>query len=153
MPILLLPVVWMVAELVLLIVVAGKIGALQTLGLLLLAFAAGVLLIRGQQISMLGSIKAAPARAAENLREGGFRVLAALLLIIPGFLSDAMAVVFLLPPLRMALGTLLLKMLPVERFTVHRRGQVFEHEDIPAPTQQNAPKVIEGEVLPNKENE
>lgn len=153
MPILLLPVVWIVAELVLLIVVAGKIGALQTLGLLLLAFAAGIVLIRGQQISMLGSIKAAPARAAANLREGGFRVLAALLLIIPGFLSDAMALVFLLPPLRMALGAVLLKMLPIERFTVYRRGQVFDHQDFPQSEQQSAPKVIEGEVLPHKEKE
>lgn len=152
MPILLLPMLWFVAELVVLVMVAGKIGALATLGWLAFAVVLGVLLIRGQQISMLGQMGASPARMAENLREGGFRVLAGLLLIVPGFLSDAMALVFLLPPLRVGLGMLLLKWLPVERFTVYRGGQVYEHEATPVREEkdESAARVIEGEVVQRK---
>lgn len=151
MPIVLLPVLWLIAELVLMIVVAGKIGALQTLGLLVLAFVAGVWLIRGQQISMLGNVRAAPAKMAGQLREGGFRVVAALLLIMPGFLSDVLALVFLLPPLRGALGAFLLKVLPFERVNVYRSGQVYEHE--PADADDASERVIDGEVLPRKPEE
>lgn len=155
MPILLLPMLWFIAELVVLVLVAGKIGALATLGWLAFAVLLGVLLIRGQQISMLGQMGAAPARMAENLREGGFRVFAALLLIVPGFLSDVMALVFLLPPLRVGLGALLLKWLPVERFTVYRGGQVYEHEATVTREEKegNPSGVIEGEVVQRKPEE
>lgn len=138
-----LPVAWFAAELLLLIVVAGKIGAWATLGWLALAGVVGVLLLRGQQVSMLGAVERHGRLSPDGVREGGFRVLAALLLIVPGFLSDAMALVFLLPPLRVALGALLLKLLPVERFTVYRpsEGEVFEHEA------RAEARVIEGEVV------
>ncbi|MDO4776768.1 MAG: FxsA family protein [Cardiobacteriaceae bacterium] len=155
MPILLLPMLWFVAELVLLVLVAGKIGALATLGWLAFAVVLGVLLIRGQKISMLGSIARGMRPQPGDLREGSFRVLAGLLLIVPGFLSDALAVVFLLPPLRIGLGALLLKWLPVERFTVYRSRQVYEHEATPVreESEESAPRVIEGEVVQRKPEE
>ncbi|MDO5091018.1 MAG: FxsA family protein [Cardiobacteriaceae bacterium] len=147
MPLLLLPVLWFVGELFVIILIAGKIGGWATIGWLAAAGVAGVLLIRGQQISMLGGMQRGLRPQAGELREGSFRVLAGLLLIIPGFLSDALALVFLLPPLRVAVGALLLKWLPVERFSVYRGGNVYEHQPGNADDAPASREVIEGQVV------
>ena len=132
MPLLLLPLLWMLAELLGIILVAGGIGALATIALLLLAGVVGVGLIRGEQVSLLGQMAVERPIQPAAMREGSFRVLAGLLLIVPGFLSDALALVFLVPPLRVLLGAILLKLLaPLLRNVEMRRyggGQVFEHE-------------------------
>lgn len=147
MPLLLVPVLWLAGELLVIILIAGKIGAWPSIAWLIAAALLGIALIRGQQISMLGGIARGMRPHPDDLREGSFRVLAALLLIIPGFLSDALALVFLLPPLRMLVGALLLKWLPVERFTVHRGGQVYDHQ----PANDDAPpaqhEALEGRIV------
>ena len=91
------------AELAVLVRVAGRIGALPTVLLLVAAALLGGRLVRRQGLGAL-------VRAQEALRAGrppvrelldGACVLAAgVLLILPGFLSDIAACVLLLPPVR-----------------------------------------------------
>lgn len=96
---LLLPIV----EIALFIQVGGAIGVLPTLSLVFLAVVAGVALIRQQGLNTLDQL----SRDLENGRSDGDRlanaalkVVAGILLIIPGFFTDALALLLLLPPVR-----------------------------------------------------
>lgn len=143
MPLLLLPLLWMIVELLVMILVAGAIGALATIAWLVLAAAAGVWLIRSEQLSLPARAAALRDGASADMRESGFRVFAGMLLIVPGFLSDALALAFLLPPVRVMLGALLLKLLAplLDKMVVrhYARGQTFEHEAPPRPAEGELP--------------
>ncbi|MBX6320484.1 MAG: FxsA family protein [Rhodospirillaceae bacterium] len=95
------------AEIALLIVVGGAIGVLPTLALLAFAVVAGVALIRLQGFATLLKVRAALGRGeppAAALFEGACVVAAGLLLILPGFLSDALGLALLsFVPLRRVL--------------------------------------------------
>jgi UPF0716 protein FxsA len=91
------------AEIALLIVVGRAIGVAATLGLLVLAGVIGVGLIRVQGFATLLRVRAALERGeapTDALFRGACFVAAGLLLILPGFLSDiiALALLALVPP-------------------------------------------------------
>ncbi|WP_420243911.1 FxsA family protein [Roseiterribacter gracilis] len=93
---------WPLLELVVLIFVGDAIGALPTLGLLLLSALIGMALLRGRGLVRVATALAeGPSRAAFSRATGGFADIAAgLLFLIPGFLSDLAAVALLLPPVQ-----------------------------------------------------
>ncbi|GAB3438947.1 FxsA family protein [Insolitispirillum peregrinum] len=94
------------AEIYTFVVVGEQIGGLATLGLVLLSTVIGGAIIRLQGLSLLPQMQQAMARhqpPAAALLNGMAVLLAGLLLIIPGFLTDALAVLLLLPPLRRGL--------------------------------------------------
>lgn len=88
-------------------VVAGQ--AVGVLGVVLLvagAALAGGLLLRREGREAPDAVRAALRRGASPaplLLRGGVRLVAALLLIVPGFLSDLAALALLLPPVQRAL--------------------------------------------------
>ncbi|MEY4641801.1 MAG: FxsA cytoplasmic rane protein [Pseudomonadota bacterium] len=89
-----------IAELMLLLKVGQTIGALQTIALVLLTAALGVFFLRRQSAATI-------KRAHERLRDGelpgreiieGFMIsIGGALLLTPGFITDLMALVLLLP--------------------------------------------------------
>lgn len=88
-----------VAELMSIAFVASLLGWLMTIGLLMLGAFLGVRLIRHSSREILAILRRqSQANQSFNHRLGGLSrpVLAGLLLIIPGFLSDAVAVILLL---------------------------------------------------------
>lgn len=91
------------AEIAGFVIVGKAIGLWATLGLVMLSFVAGMMLLRRQGIgilkrmSMEGRTGAMPGR--ELLRPAMF-VIAALLLIIPGFISDIVALLIFIPAVR-----------------------------------------------------
>jgi len=91
------------AEIACFILVGKAIGVLLTLGLVLLGILTGVLLLQRQGVATLRQIQAeirtggVPARA---LAEGAAKAVAALLLILPGFLSDLLAIALFVPQIR-----------------------------------------------------
>ncbi|MFK0334179.1 MULTISPECIES: FxsA family protein [unclassified Rhizobium] len=91
------------AEIAGFVIVGKAIGLWATLGLVMLSFVAGMMLLRRQGIgilqrmSMEGRAGAVPGR--ELLRPAMF-VIAALLLIIPGFISDIVALLIFIPAVR-----------------------------------------------------
>ena len=79
------------------------IGALATVGLVLLSAVAGGLLLRHQGFGAMRRIRAemeAGRDPGRQLAHGAMIVLAAALLIVPGFLTDILGLLLFLPPVR-----------------------------------------------------
>lgn len=91
------------AEIAMFIVVGRAIGVFPTLALIILAAIAGGLLLRQQGLSVLNRMRTnmnSGTLPGQTLFEGMLMAVAALLLIIPGFLGDIIALVLLIPPVR-----------------------------------------------------
>lgn len=94
------------AEIALLVVAGQAIGALPTLGLLLAAGLAGVLLIRAAGTSPAAALRRAAATgrlapsALPDLGHAALLAVAGVLLLVPGFLTDATGLLLALPPVR-----------------------------------------------------
>jgi UPF0716 protein FxsA len=99
-------------EIYLLIVVGGIIGALPTVMLVVLTAVIGAALARHQGLATLQRLQAAMARGeapAIEILEGVLLLVGALLLLTPGFFTDALGFACLLPPSRRLLSLWLLK--------------------------------------------
>jgi UPF0716 protein FxsA len=129
-------------EIAVLIKVGQWIGFWPTLGLLVLSATVGLLVIRQQGVSMVG-------RMFDTMNRGGLLVvsmvdsyatiLAGCLLIVPGFISDAVGLALLVPPLRrLALGAVL------PGFAQARRRHAGRAADLARPAEPAPPIVIEG---------
>lgn len=85
------------------IVVGGRIGVLPTIGLTLLSVVVGVALLRSQGAGAVSRIRAAAGSGkvpGRELAHGAMIMLAGILLIIPGFLTDIVGLLLFLPPVR-----------------------------------------------------
>lgn len=120
-----------VTEIALFVKAVQSLGLLSTILLALLAAMVGLSLLRRQGLRnlemMRGGMSGGPAAMAEAF-DSICITLAGLLLILPGFLSDVVALALLAPPVRAGLKTWL-----VARVIVSRPGQT------------GAPPVIDGE--------
>jgi len=90
-------------EIAVLIQVGQAIGLWPTLGLLFLAAAVGMIVIRQQGVSMLGRMFGAVSEgrfALGSIVDSYTKIVAGCLLIVPGFLTDALGIALLIPPLR-----------------------------------------------------
>jgi len=103
-PFLLLFVALPLIEIALFIAMGSQIGVLATLLLIILGAALGMTILRGQQARavamMQGGLRVEPGTF---LAQGAFRVVAGILLIMPGFLTDSLGLVLLIPPLQRGL--------------------------------------------------
>ena len=123
-------------EIVVLIQVGQAIGVWSTLGLLVLAAVAGMMVIRQQGVSMVGRMFDAMSEgrlAVGSIVDSYARIAAGCLLIVPGFITDALGLALLVPPLR---ALMLRAMLP--GLAGRRRAEA------PAGEQPARPIVIEG---------
>lgn len=93
-------------EIALFIVVGRAIGVLPTLALVLLAAIAGALLLRQQGLGVLSRMRSSVSAATvpgEAVFDTMALGLAAVLLVLPGFLTDILALALLVPAVRRAL--------------------------------------------------
>ncbi|HEX6567651.1 MAG TPA: FxsA family protein [Acidimicrobiales bacterium] len=103
---LLLVLVFLVAplvELAVIIQVGASIGALNTVGLLVAVSLVGAWLATREGLGVLRRIQAALDQGRlpdTEVADGGLILLAGALMIAPGFISDAVAILLLLPPTR-----------------------------------------------------
>ncbi len=124
-------------EIFLLIKIGGHIGALVTVALIFLTAVLGIYFARLQGIQTL---KSGITNLYQNkmpiyeMMSGASIALAALLLIIPGFFTDLVGFLLLIPFTRKILFRLTLKKNPV-------------HEET------NQDKTIDGEIIDNKKDE
>lgn len=91
------------AEIAGFVIVGSKIGALATIGLVLASTLAGSLLIRHQGFGVMTKVRTEIDRGRDpsgQLAHGAMMVLAAMLLIVPGFITSIIGLLFLLPPIR-----------------------------------------------------
>ncbi|MBB3313818.1 UPF0716 protein FxsA [Rhizobium sp. BK196] len=91
------------AEIAGFVIVGRAVGLAATLALVVLGFVLGSFLLRRQGISILRRMSAEGRNGTMPGREllnPAMTVIAALLLIIPGFLSDILAILLLIPQVR-----------------------------------------------------
>lgn len=94
---------WTMVEIGLFASIGGAIGVLATWGVVLGSAALGIWLIRWQKRHALGQVMQDLQRLGDPLTPAAHSaliVLAGVLLILPGFLTDAMGLALLLPPVR-----------------------------------------------------
>jgi UPF0716 protein FxsA len=92
-----------IAELYVLIQVGQEIGALDTIGLLILVTVVGAWLVKRTGLSVLGRLQeslAARRPPTNELIDGFLLLFAGVLFLVPGFITDALAILLLLPPTR-----------------------------------------------------
>lgn len=90
-------------EIVGFILVGNEIGVLATLGLIILAMFVGVFLLRLQGFGLIQKIREETAAGRSPKRElvhGVMLFFAALLLIIPGFITDIIGLLLFIPAVR-----------------------------------------------------
>lgn len=121
-------------EIYLLIKVGSVIGALPTLGMVILIALAGAVLLRQQGISILGRLQASLMQGqlpTFEILEGGALIVGGVLLMTPGFFTDVLGLVCLWPYTR----RLLIQQL------IHRLSRTF------IPTPATTTRTIEGEAV------
>jgi len=127
-------------ELWLLIKVGSAIGALATILLLILSGFLGMYLLRHQGLATLAKFQRdvqAGQRPAKSLLDGMMMLLGGLLFIIPGFFTDLVGLILLLPPTRYLLVKFMLKN------GVVSVGGGYQHTSAP----RSSGTDIEGEVI------
>lgn len=95
-----------IAEIAVFIKVGGWLGLWPTVGMVVLTAVAGTALLRAQGLAVLRRAQDSLNRGEMPLAEvfDGFCLVAAgVLLLTPGFITDAMGMILLLPPARAAL--------------------------------------------------
>jgi UPF0716 protein FxsA len=85
------------------VVVGSQIGVLPTLGLIIASGIAGTMLLRFQGFGVMTRIRGeieAGRDPSRNLAHGVMILLAGILLLIPGFVSDIIGLLLFVPPIR-----------------------------------------------------
>jgi len=92
-----------VVEITVIIQVGQLIGFLNTVGLLLLVSLVGAWLVKRQGLGVVARIREQRSAArlpATEVFDGALILVAGVLLVIPGFVTDAFGLLLLLPPIR-----------------------------------------------------
>lgn len=135
-----------VIEIYLLIKVGGIIGALPTIGLIILTAVIGAWLLRQQGLSTLHRVQTTLASGeipALEVMEGMVLLVCGALLLTPGFATDTIGFLGLIPAVRQKLILWLLKRVNVVQVNgeVHRPHPFHPH----GTHHPHHPKTIEGE--------
>ena len=128
-------------EIALFIVVGRAIGVLPTLGLIILAVIVGGMILRQQGLSVLNRMRtnvSAGTLPGQTLFDGMALAVAAVLLIIPGFLGDFAAILLLIPRVRSLLYTRLTR-----NMTVVQTSTTYRRADEPTPKPLDGPGTID----------
>jgi UPF0716 protein FxsA len=108
-----------IAELFVLIEVGKVIGAWNTIGLLLLVSFAGAWMVKREGVGVIRRFRAqleAGAIPGRELADGVLIIFAGALLLTPGFVTDVLALLLLLPPVRSAVRGLTLRRLATSTY-------------------------------------
>jgi UPF0716 protein FxsA len=107
MPVLLLFVLWPLGEIAAFAMVGDRVGALNTVALVILSGLVGLAVLRRQGLAAVSALRSGGPPPAGEVLDGLAVALAGVLLIVPGFLSDAVGLLLLVPGVRRSLGALL----------------------------------------------
>lgn len=115
---------WPLAEIVLFVTIGGVIGVLGTLAVIFGTALWGMTLLRQM------GVRRWPGDPLRVAATGGMTMLAAVLLILPGFLTDMLGVLLLLPPLQKLAAGWLAKRVVVHEGGARRGAEVIDGEFI-----------------------
>jgi UPF0716 protein FxsA len=125
-----------IIEIALFIQVGGLIGLWPTLGIVVLTAIAGSWLVRSQGLSELARLRASLSDLrdpTEPLAHGAMILVAGVLLLTPGFFTDTIGILLLLPPVRRAVLRHIRSRVKIQTF------------DYGTPRPPRDPNVIDGE--------
>ncbi len=115
-----------VVELYLIFTVSRQLGLAPTLGLLLAISVLGGVLVKREGLRAWRTLRDAVARGSvpgrRDLADGALVLVGGVLLLAPGFLTDAVGLVFVLPPTRPLARRLLLRLAARRRPEARRPG-------------------------------
>jgi UPF0716 protein FxsA len=100
-----------IVELAVIVVVAGKIGIFETLGLLILLSVVGAWVCKREGLAVFRRLQQTLADGGiphKEVVDGFLILLGGALLLAPGFVSDVFGLLLLLPPVRIAVRSMLL---------------------------------------------
>lgn len=101
-------------ELAVIVQVAEEVGVLETLALLILVSVAGAWLLKQQGLATWRSLQETTARGAmptKEVADGALILFGGALLLTPGFVTDAVGLLLLIPPTRALVKNAFRKML------------------------------------------
>lgn len=101
--------IFLLIEIALFIIVGKLIGVLPTLLLIVLTTILGIILLRKQNLTIMRQMHTTMRTGKAfhlNFAANSFVTLAGILLIIPGFLTDALGILLLIPALRSSIAKL-----------------------------------------------
>ena len=105
---------WAWAELAALVAIGSELGVLLTIAGIFVTAMVGIWLLRNQGLAIMSSLQAQLARGeapVASLAAGTSVMAGAMLMLIPGYLTDAIGLVMFLPVIRTLIGASLLKWL------------------------------------------
>lgn len=111
-----------IVELYVIVQVAGGIGVLETLGLLIVVSIVGAWLVKAQGVGLIRRVQgklASGEMPGKELVDGALILFAGALMLTPGFVTDTVGLLLLLPPTRAIVRTFLMK-----RFSVMADAKV-----------------------------
>ncbi|WP_087026854.1 FxsA family protein [Thaumasiovibrio subtropicus] len=106
-----------IIEIALFVQVGGVLGMWPTIGLVLLTAVVGASLVRSQGLMTLMSVQSRLQQGempAQQILEGVMLAVCGVLLLTPGFMTDAMGMIVLLPAPRAALAKSLMKRMTIQ---------------------------------------
>lgn len=101
-----------IVELYVIVQVAGGIGVLETIGLLIVISIVGAWLVRREGLGVLRKVQTQLAQGempTKQIVDGGLILFAGALMLTPGFVTDALGVLLLIPPTRIAIRQILMR--------------------------------------------
>lgn len=137
-------------EVFLLIKIGGVIGALPTIGLILLTAAMGALMLKQQGFSTVSRIRRSLDRGhlpAKDLLEAAFLLIGGVFLLTPGFFTDAIGFLCLIPITRSILIRLV-----VGRVATAVHNHVVQRNQDPH-GQQRPNRIIDGDYRAEDDDE
>jgi len=120
-----------IIEIALFIQVGGLIGLWPTLGIVVLTAVAGTWLMREQGLRALNDLKNTLNEVrdpTEPLAHGAMILFAGALLLTPGFFTDTLGILLLIPPVRSAVYAYIRSRVKVQSFTV-QGGHPYDRRD------------------------
>jgi UPF0716 protein FxsA len=118
-----------IIEIALFIQVGGWLGLWPTLGIVILTAFLGTVLVRGQGLAAMSNIKNNLNELrdpTESLAHGAMILVSGILLLTPGFFTDAAGFALLIPPIRLALFHFIKARVKVQSFV--QTGAPFEQQ-------------------------
>ncbi len=131
MPVLLVLLAVPIIEIALFVVIGGEIGVIWTLVWVLGSAAIGVALMRREPQRSAADVRlalAADVSPASPMAHSALRMMGAVLLALPGFLTDGLGVLLLIAPLRASLLAFILPRMVVQTRTHTRNSDIIDGE-------------------------
>jgi UPF0716 protein FxsA len=136
-------------ELFVLAQVSDAVGLANALGVLLLVSLVGLAVVKRQGVAVWRNLRDSLGRhelPSQHLTDGGLLVVAGALLVVPGFVTDAVGLALLVPPVRRLVGRVVVGRRRGRPLAATYRGPIIDTRQTDAPGGQPPTDGYRGEL-------